>query len=266
MCTLTVAWQVFEDEPLVIAANRDESYARESSPPQRFDAQPPYIAPRDERAGGTWLGYNAAGVFVGLTNRWCHVEDGGRRSRGQLVRELLESTSAATVKKRLLTTLSETTYDGFNLLVADVGWAYDAVDTRCPRAFVCTYDGAPSTDPLPSGVHVLVNVGLDGASMTVAPDYPDGDEQAAQANTLRNDLITQPQESGDEWRSRAQDALGDHSYNVCIHRPETGFGTVSASVVKFSDDRTAEYWFADGPPCKTPFSRVSASVSETNER
>ncbi|ELK45622.1 hypothetical protein D320_21146, partial [Haloferax sp. BAB-2207] len=75
MCTLILAWQVFEDAPVVVAANRDEQLGRPAEPPRRWENGdgPAIVAPRDAEAGGTWVGYNDAGVFVGITNRWVEV-------------------------------------------------------------------------------------------------------------------------------------------------------------------------------------------------
>ncbi|MDR9382369.1 MAG: NRDE family protein, partial [Natronomonas sp.] len=54
MCTLIVAWRVFDDAPVCVAANRDEATDRPSSPPRVREGDRPVLAPRDERAGGTW--------------------------------------------------------------------------------------------------------------------------------------------------------------------------------------------------------------------
>ena len=68
MCTLVVASHVLPDRPLVVVANRDEQLDRASSPP--FAWKEGFFAPRDDVAGGTWLGVNDHGVFVGITNRY----------------------------------------------------------------------------------------------------------------------------------------------------------------------------------------------------
>ena len=55
MCTLIASVGQVPGLPIVVAANRDEALDRPSSPPSLWHLQPPFIAPRDERAGGTWL-------------------------------------------------------------------------------------------------------------------------------------------------------------------------------------------------------------------
>ena len=50
MCTLVLAWQVFADYPVVVAANRDEALDRPSEPPTRIGEEPGVVAPRDADA------------------------------------------------------------------------------------------------------------------------------------------------------------------------------------------------------------------------
>src|SRR5712692_8012823 len=70
VCTLICAFRVFPRWPLIVAANRDEHLNRPASPPRLWPGDLSFVAPRDEAAGGTWLGLNSAGLFVGVTNRF----------------------------------------------------------------------------------------------------------------------------------------------------------------------------------------------------
>src|SRR5689334_12777158 len=99
MCTLVVATRLVPGFPLVVAANRDERLSRAASPPA-FDGRG-FIAPRDEVAGGTWLGLNRHGVFVGVTNRFGVAKDDARESRGELVIEGLAAETAAQLHEKL---------------------------------------------------------------------------------------------------------------------------------------------------------------------
>ena len=91
MCTLVIAWQALSDAPVAVAANRDEALDRPSSPPSVREGDPRVVAPRDDEAGGTWIGYNERGLFVGLSNRWTDEGPEGERSRGLLVDDLLRT-------------------------------------------------------------------------------------------------------------------------------------------------------------------------------
>ena len=240
MCTLTVAWQVFPDYPVLAAANRDESFGRPSEPPG--DYEPGVVAPRDAEVGGTWIGHTADGLFVGITNRW--VEGvASERSRGLLVRDCLRADSAEAAARHVERAVTTDAYDGFNLLVADSG-----------AAILLEWDGQLSVRTLDPGVHVLVNVGLDG-EFYHPPDRPDaGPEQADGARWLRGHLRPAPGEAPLDWLDRAGSALGDHEFGVCVHGD--GFGTVSSSLIALGEE--TRYEFADGPPCETAYEPVRA--------
>jgi len=56
MCLILVAWQWDPRYPLVVAANRDEFYARPSREVARWPENPAVLGGRDLEEGGTWLG------------------------------------------------------------------------------------------------------------------------------------------------------------------------------------------------------------------
>ena len=68
MCLILVAWRAHPDFPLLVAANRDEFFARPTTPAGWWTDAPDILAGRDLQAGGTWLGINRQGAFAGLTN------------------------------------------------------------------------------------------------------------------------------------------------------------------------------------------------------
>src|SRR3989442_12793520 len=100
MCTLIAFHRCFADTPLVVAANRDEFHERPTEGPALREAlissyrsersaragdrarSRPIVAPRDLRAGGSWLGVNGSGLFAAITNRRCDDPDPGPRARG----------------------------------------------------------------------------------------------------------------------------------------------------------------------------------------
>ena len=250
MCTLILAWQAIADAPIVVAANRDEASDRPSEPPGVYRTDPQVIAPRDKRAGGTWVGYNEAGLFVGITNRW--VDRGGERSRGQLVADCLSCTSANAAVDTVERAVDTDDYAGFNLVVADTD-----------RATLLEWDGDLSSTELEPGVHVIVNVGADGAAFEPPGRPAVGRQQAANATAVRSALSVDMAEppTAATWRKQAIDVLGDHEYGVCVHGD--GFGTRSASVIELNGETAAavgSYWFADGPPCRTAPKRVESSL------
>ena len=257
MCTLTLGWRVFDDAPVVVAANRDELLERRSEPPAVVEGDPAVLAPRDAEAGGTWIGYNEHGLLAAITNRWVDVPGGGERSRGLFVRDVLGASSTHEARSIVDDALAAHTYDGFNLIVAERGGETTPGD---PTAIYVEWDGDLDVRRLDPGVHVVVNVGIDGEYFEPERDPGRGAEQAANATRLRDALTPESDESVSTWRSRAAEALGNHDYGVCIHEPDRGFGTRSSSLFTLFSDGSADIRFADGPPCETAFRRVEGQV------
>lgn len=246
MCTCILAWQVFADAPVVVAANRDERLDRPSEPPAARDWETRVVAPQDADAGGTWLGYNEHGVLVAITNRWVDADLAGERSRGLLVRDALRHESAEAAIRYVERDLDGCSYEGFDLVAADAA-----------AAVLVEWDGTRRVRNFDPGVHVVVNVGADGAYTIPSHRAEAGERQAANADAVRTALQPEPGEASREWLDRAATVVGDHEYGVCVHGD--GFGTRSSSLVRLGEDGT-DYEYADGPPCRTAFERVESQV------
>jgi uncharacterized protein with NRDE domain len=243
VCTLILAWQAFEDTPVAVAANRDEADGRPAEPPQVWDDTPRIVAPRDAEAGGTWMGYNEAGVFVGITNRWQNVDQlGSERSRGLLVRDALGHESAVEAVRYVERELDEREYQPFHLVLADADSAH-----------FLEWNGEVRVTRFDPGVHVVVNVGADGTYFV--PDRrPDvGERQARDTDRVIAAVQPEPGETAVEWTRRARDILGDHEYGRCIHGD--GFGTKSSTVVRLGPEG-AVVEHAEGKPCETAFESI----------
>ncbi|APX95976.1 NRDE family protein [Natronorubrum daqingense] len=242
MCTLTLAWRVFDDAPVAVAANRDEAVGRPSEPPGRYRDEPAIVAPRDAEAGGTWIGYNEFGVFAGITNKWTDADLAGDRSRGLLVADVLSAKSAVEAAGVLEAETADIEYDGFYLVIAD------ETDAYCYE-----WDGTLSRLEFEPGVHVVVNVAVDDRV-----DVPDrranaGRQQADSARAVRDVLSDPTEETAAEWLERAGGVLADHDYGVCLH--ENGYGTRSSSLIALGSSPT-RHAFAPGPPCETAYEPV----------
>ncbi len=149
MCLILFAHGAHPDYPLVIAANRDEYYARPSAKAQFWQDQPQILGGRDLECMGTWLGVTRRGRFAALTNfRDPRERKTDAPTRGKLVSEFLASErepreyleEVATVARR---------YNGFNLLAGDA----DSVFYFSSRA--------ASLQQVPPGIHGLSNHLLD---------------------------------------------------------------------------------------------------------
>ena len=153
MCFLLLHHRVHESLPVVLLANRDEQRDRPFQAPARWPHDPAVIAPKDARAGGTWLGVREGSFVVAITNRGVRVPD-GVRSRGRLVEDLLGRESVEEALPWLGTHLRETPYAGFHLLLADAD-----------RALAIRHERSPTPRPLREehviqlgpGSHVVTN-------------------------------------------------------------------------------------------------------------
>src|SRR5437763_506886 len=94
MCLLAMLYRAVDGAPLLVAANREEAYARGGTPPALWAEPRAVVAGVDPQAGGTWLGVNAHGLLVAVTNRRLSHPPERPRSRGLLVRDLLAAPDA----------------------------------------------------------------------------------------------------------------------------------------------------------------------------
>lgn len=148
MCLLLIAYDTHPRYRLVVAANRDEFYARPTAPAAWWDDEPNLLAGRDLEQSGTWLGVTRAGRWAGLTNfRDPAARKPAARSRGLLVSEFLRSAQSVPAYLAQLSA-ERTQYNDFNLL------AWDGVQLG--------YFGSRAGGRiLPSGVYALSNHLLD---------------------------------------------------------------------------------------------------------
>lgn len=149
MCLAAFALNAHPRFPLVIAANRDEFFARPAAPMAWWEvAGTEVLAGRDLSAGGTWFGLTRAGRLALLTN----IREPGRQradapSRGALVVDWLRRDDDAT---RFAASLAPG-YNGFNLITADLA----------RRDWHWISNRTPSAQRLPDGIHGLSNAALD---------------------------------------------------------------------------------------------------------
>ncbi|MEZ4380852.1 MAG: NRDE family protein [Nannocystaceae bacterium] len=150
MCTLLFAFEAHPAHRLVVAANRDELYARPTRALHAWEDRPGVIAGRDLAAGGTWMGLGAGGRWAALTNvRQGPREDPSQRSRGELVADFLEGGSSARAYLEAIEARAQA-YNGFNLVVGDADGLL----------FLSNRDGAGIRAVAP-GIHGLSNATLD---------------------------------------------------------------------------------------------------------
>ncbi len=158
MCIAAIAWQLFDELPLVLLSNRDEFFNRPTTSVHQWPDLPIY-AGRDDQSGGTWLGIHQQPLLSGnaqsesvfsQNGRWAAVlnfRDGvqaapDQRSRGELVTDFLSSDLSPLAYARQVDLQA---YAGFNLIIGDD-----------KQAVLVNNRGYPPT-PLHSGLHIISN-------------------------------------------------------------------------------------------------------------
>jgi uncharacterized protein with NRDE domain len=150
MCLIGLIYRQHPDYPIILAANRDEFYARPTARASWWADQPALLGGRDLQAGGTWLALHRDGRFGCLTNyrdlRQPQLTQAP--SRGELVPAFLQGDASAPAYLAALDPVA-TDYNGFNLLL------WDGTD-------LCHYaNTSRQITPLSPGIHALSNHLLD---------------------------------------------------------------------------------------------------------
>jgi len=89
MCLIFVCYNQHPVYPLIVAANRDEYYARPCTGIQQWENNTAIVAGKDLVKGGTWMGLSRYGRFAAVTNVRSGQATEDRKSRGELVLSLL---------------------------------------------------------------------------------------------------------------------------------------------------------------------------------
>ena len=259
MCTIVILRHVHPEWPLVLAANRDEQYARPAAGPQVLSLSPRVVGGRDLERRGTWMGVTDGGLFVGLTNQRGSANlTRAPRSRGEVVMRALQAGSVEGVE-RYLAGLDPRELNPFNLLYGDAGTlrvAHARPDSERIRL-----------EDVPPGVHVLPNDVLDTpalpkvararklAEKAAGRPWPEALQtlQAMLADHLLPERAPEllPEEEGlPELHERMRQYQA-----LCIHTP--GYGTRSSAIVALAPGRVAHYLAANAAPCQEPYQDVT---------
>jgi uncharacterized protein with NRDE domain len=190
MCIVVFRWQPDSDSPLILAANRDEFFARPTQSMHWWrDAD--ILAGRDLQSGGTWLGITRGGRFALVTNvRDPSLRKSNAPSRGLLVSSFLTSDQSA---ESFATSLASNAhlYEGFNLLCGELAERSE----RAPCMWFLN-SRERETQEVASGIHTLSNASLNTAwpkteriktAFTYALNIDDAEMQDAALNTLLSD-------------------------------------------------------------------------------
>lgn len=161
MCLIFLAINQHPVYPLIIAANRDEFYNRQTAPADFWNDHPAILGGRDLEAKGTWMAMTTTGRISMITNyRDPKNIDPKAPSRGQLVSDFLTSEQTAPEYLKEVEQNGKR-YNGYNLIVGNLEALYYYSNYRS------------GIDLIPNGIHGLSNHLLD----TPWPKVKQGKEQ-----------------------------------------------------------------------------------------
>jgi uncharacterized protein with NRDE domain len=245
MCIFSVINRVVPECPVFVLTNRDESTERPSlSPrPNTLENHTRWFGGSDARAGGTWFGINARGLLAAITNRKKDAVPPNPRSRGLLCRDALGHKTAQSAADWVLAALRRHEYAGFNLvlLTTEEAWVIEAANTAI----------ATRLEP---GIHSISNGPLQS-------------REDPRVN-LAQSLVTRMVDEESDWHeyvARARQICSvhasEHAPGMCLHGEN--WGTVGSTIAALtSGPSDAQYHYAPGPPCRTPYVDYSAGLQK----
>jgi hypothetical protein len=240
----TASW-LRRDGALRLLFNRDELRSREPAlpPAVRGEAGSRWIAPRDGRAGGTWIAAGERGVALALLNRSEGVRPEGAASRGLLIPALLPAESPEALLERLARH-DLRAFAAFRLL---------ALWRDLPHGVVAGWNGT-----------ALDRAALDAEAGLLCSSSL-GDERV----TLSRGTVWKRMRGGAcDWNAERHATFHrDHSpepsaWSVCMHRDDAR--SVSLTEIELGRD-AVHLVYHDAPPCEAGASyALSLPVSVTD--
>ncbi|MGF1509157.1 MAG: NRDE family protein [Myxococcota bacterium] len=238
MCTLLFSR---EKGRYAVAANRDEALNRRGTGPVWHRAGSlPAVWPLDQKAGGTWIGLNTAGVMAALTNRFWVTPDGSKATRGRLVPWALRYRRAAEALADLQQNLDPRSENGFHLLVADPTDAWLLIHRQTRFEILA----------LPEGV-------------TVVTERSFGEGEVLREKILREQIRALPTAAPGivdlaPLLLRTEGGIDA----TTVHLPARNYGTLSRTLVQWTENRH-DFLFASVFPNPAPYYGVPWAPSET---
>lgn len=246
MSLLAIVYHLVPEAPILVAYNREESLDRICATPSIQSGKPRVLASVDQHTGGTYLGVNQNGMFVGVVRRKKSGGFMGLRSRGSLAREMLKCNSAQHALDFALEELDGGQYGGANFCVADQdgGWVIHAgndVNVVELEQGLCVMSDRDMNDPR--------------------------DERAAMAKRL---LTLQTLDSPVKFLAIASKVLartptGPGRPGMVVR--EKDYGTVSSALISLGKKpRDAIYQYSNGAPDQSKFEDYSPLLRDILSR
>jgi uncharacterized protein with NRDE domain len=220
MCLILFSFDENAETPLIVAANRDEFFARPSATAHYWNEHPELLAGKDLVANGTWLGITRSGRFAATTNvREPNVVVENPLSRGDLTRHFLTGTETPAAYLASIQD-QQHRFSGFNLVVGEI--------TDSKQELFYMSNRREGVTRLSSGIYGLSNHLLDS-------DWP---KVRAGKRFLTKQLTLAT--SNDELHDRLRQFLEDDSLAPDAALPQTGVSydrekALSAAFIRLPD-------------------------------
>jgi uncharacterized protein with NRDE domain len=228
MCLLAVHYKSVPEAPILVAANREEAFDRAALVPAIQPGKPRVLSGVDTKAGGTWLGVNQNGLFVGAANRPRYFGPAQPKSRGLLCRDLLRANSARHAVDMAMEELTENKYDGVNFIIADYesGWAVHGGDD-------------PNVTELTEGLNIISSFDLN--------DMRDERQKLARRLLTLQMLDSAVKFLAVSSKAFARPSAAEGRPGMVVHGKERG--TVSSTLIALGKKpRDAIFQYANGSP------------------
>lgn len=246
MSLLAIVYHLVPEAPILVAYNREEPLDRICPAPSIQSGKPRILASIDQHTGGTYLGMNQNGMFVGVVRRKKFEAPVNPRSRGALTREMLKCNSAQHAVDLALEELHTGQYRGANFCVADPdsGWmihSHSETDVMELKQGLCIVGDRDMNDPK--------------------------DARVAMAQRL---LTLQTLDSPVKFLAIASKVLARTS--TAPGRPsmvvkEKDYGTVSSTLISLGKKpRDAIYQYSNGSPDESKFEDYSPLLRDILSR
>lgn len=214
MCLIFIGLKNHPKYKLIVAANRDEFYARRTAPAAFWQDHPGILGGRDLEAMGTWLGITRNGRLCMVTN----FRDPGNvhahaPSRGKLVTDFLTGSVGG---EQYLTKLAPHAkkYNGFSLIAGTVDALY----------YFSNYG---------NGI-INLNSGLFGLSNhLLETPWPKVETGKKRIQSLLRDAAVRPED--------LFDVLADETISDDEHLPDTGIGLERERALSAAFIRSPDY-------------------------
>lgn len=246
MSLLALVYQLVPDSPILVAANREESYDRVCPIPTIQSGKPRVLASFDPKTKGTYLGVNQKGMLASAIPRRKFGSSVGTKSRAALCREMLKCSSARVAVDLAMEQLQSDQYDGVNLVVADAdsGWViHSSIEHEVVE--------------LKPGLNIIGHYNLD-------------DPRDARVSLARRLLTLQTLDSPVKFLALASKVFArgpsDPGRPSMVIR-EKGAGTVSSTLISLGKKpRDAIYQYAGGSPDQVKYEDYSPFLRDILSR